>query len=1632
MGRRGCEPEGALGGVCGVNLNNQESAGRRTEVSLDNEIERGVLSSIFRRSMFWTPERQATSAWIEHVPFAFWLVDVLRPRTIVELGTQNGVSYSAMCQGVKTLGLATSCFAIDTWKGDEHAGFYSEDVYRNFEAFHGPRYSAFSQLIRSSFDEAVHYFEEGSIDLLHIDGMHSYECVKHDYRSWLPKLSTNAIVLFHDTNVREKRFGVFRFWSEITAERLHFNFIHGHGLGVLGLGCNYSGALRILFDAEKDNLLLSSIRETFASLGRSVRALIEKSAVDQSLSERSSEIGALRQALAAREDEVAEIRDRVDSRSSEIGALRQALAAREDEIAEIRNQVAAIKRGVAVLKRGLAKRQVRIAALDRSLSKRSNEIDELRQALAVREAKIGSLDSILSALYASTSWRFSAPLRSAKRLLVHARYSAAGYALGQGWQALRACSLAPLRNWRATRIIARSHMFDREWYLNNNPDVRAWGIEPIRHYVAFGARERRDPSPSFSTADYLANNPDVAAAGVNALAHFIVHGAAERRAHASQQKLASAYQPKPASPRRILVVDYRIPRSDISAGELVTARILRDLRELGYEAVFLPNDLEPSPKYEMELLALGVQVITNKQGYVSPAQYVSSHGHEFSAFYLFRENVAESVLSVIREVAPAARVIFHAPDLYSLREARQAELENSDRAKAQQTRQRELAVMRQVHHVVVQSPVELSILRAELPETPISVFPALYAWVEARPAAYSARSNVFFLGGFGHSPNTSAVQWFVKEVWPLVRRQLPDVEFHIMGSNAPPSVLKLGDVPGVKVVGFVPDLKPLLSKMRVGVAPLLFGAGVKGKVAMTMGAGIPCVCTDIAAEGMYVRDHVHTLVANESHAFADAVVSLYNDEALWNRLSQNGQQLITRTFSEAANRSSLLSVLDAARILPISLFSDYCKALAPRPMPLLEPQAVVDVSIIISVYNHWPLTRACVNSILETSLCDGICCEFILADDGSSDETAQAAQLYPGLKVVRTERNVGFLRNCNNAARHARGRHILFLNNDTVVLPGWLVHLYRTLEDDECVAIAGSKLLYPDGLIQEAGAVLFNDGTAHNVARGYDRDTPVFNIERETDYISGASILVRKSFWDAVGGFDERYKHAYCEDCDLAMAARSRGLRVVYQPASEVVHFEHQTYADQAPSHDASLQRHNTRLLLEKWYDTFQRDHCPAGPWQQAASRAERTVPRSALARRRAGRLSILYFSPFPSHPQSHGNRAIINQFARRFQEMGHTVHFVLLQSNEYNLSDLQDMREAWDTLDVLPYTNPMLADGDPIPFDGWYEDGLGERVRCLCKRYDIDMVLCSYVFQSKLLEFVPSYILKVIDTHDKMGDRYEMLRKNGQPLEFFSCTPHEEGEYLRRADIVVALREEEARYFDSVTGQHTAVVIPHVEAPRFLSKTFEQMNKVGIVASANQINLTLVRECLEGIDRRLAGVACPFTVHVAGQVKEMVDRSSKRENNIFQRPWVSMRGFVKDIGRFYADMDLILSPVTMGTGINVKTVEAMAYGMPLLTTSWGSKGIETGDPMHCHADLDALTESLMTILKNPSALTRLAALSRERYDRFYEAGMSAMRSLFRHQKLLSPTPTEPNTSGADGLGLQVVNRPTRPDMVVC
>jgi len=222
-----------------------------------------------------------TSGWIGHAPVGMTLVQMLQPRVLVELGTYKGDSYFAFCQAVAQLGGQTRCFAIDSWRGDEHAGTIEDgdELLRLLRSYHDPRYSSFSTLVQSDFDAAAPRFADGSIDLLHIDGCHTYEAVQNDFETWRPKLSDRAVVLFHDTQVRDFGFGVYKFWSEISPGRPHFEFHHNAGLGVLGVGSQLPAEFMSFIAAA--NAAPDLIRQHFLCLGQRLEFFMKLSKLER-------------------------------------------------------------------------------------------------------------------------------------------------------------------------------------------------------------------------------------------------------------------------------------------------------------------------------------------------------------------------------------------------------------------------------------------------------------------------------------------------------------------------------------------------------------------------------------------------------------------------------------------------------------------------------------------------------------------------------------------------------------------------------------------------------------------------------------------------------------------------------------------------------------------------------------------------------------------------------------------------------------------------------------------------------------------------------------------------------------------------------------------------------------------------------------------------------------------------------------------------------------------------------------------------------------------------------------------------------------------------------------------------------
>ncbi|QOY62341.1 glycosyltransferase [Lysobacter sp. H21R4] len=359
----------------------------------------------------------------------------------------------------------------------------------------------------------------------------------------------------------------------------------------------------------------------------------------------------------------------------------------------------------------------------------------------------------------------------------------------------------------------------------------------------------------------------------------------------------------------VLVIDAFSPRPDRDSASLRLLNLMRMLREEGAHVVFVPADRGHAGDYTREMQQLGIEVWYRP--FLQPLPtWLRKHGPRFDSVLVCRHYVMREVLPLLRRHAPQARVILDTVDLHYLREQRGAELANDPaRARAaMRTRRSELDVIARSDATFVVSEVERDLLANELPGSPVKVLSNLHR-MGGEGLPFEQRRDLMFVGGFRHPPNVDAACWFVDEVWPLLREQEPELQFHCIGGDVPPEVQALSTRPGVVVHGHVPDLTPLLAGVRLTVAPLRYGAGVKGKVNQPMAHGQPVVATACAIEGMHLRPGVDVLVADDAAGFAAAVLRVYREPGLWQQLARNGRENIQRHFSLDAGRAVVRRVL---------------------------------------------------------------------------------------------------------------------------------------------------------------------------------------------------------------------------------------------------------------------------------------------------------------------------------------------------------------------------------------------------------------------------------------------------------------------------------------------------------------------------------------------------------------------------------------------------------------------------------------------------------------------------------------------------------------------------------------------------
>ncbi|MGE3262546.1 MAG: glycosyltransferase [Bacteriovoracia bacterium] len=558
-------------------------------------------------------------------------------------------------------------------------------------------------------------------------------------------------------------------------------------------------------------------------------------------------------------------------------------------------------------------------------------------------------------------------------------------------------------------------------------------------------------------------------------------------------------------------------------------------------------------------------------------------------FYL-----ADQYISDIRRFQPGAKVICDSVDLHFRRLARQSHyLEQGvrylvnyrhekkqtssaahkqkvldHRNYADHVREHELSAYAKCDAVVAVSEDDRQEMARHIPNLPLLFIPNIHREQKIREdlqQPWEKRQGCVFVGNFDHNPNVSAAIYLKHEVAPFLASD--DIRFQIVGSNPPRIVRTLGQFGPAKekfeVTGYVPDTAPYLAGARVSVAPILFGAGMNGKIGEAMAAGLPVVTTSLGALGMGLTNGENCLVADDPEGFANAIRALHDDKILWEKIRANASVFLKKSFSrqeldrhvrgelkqqiaEAKRAKAAGKLLRAVARLPKSSLS-----LPPANFPARPKKP--KFTVIILAFNQWQFTDLCLRSLaVADKKHPELKVEYLLVDNASSDGTAAKAAKVKNLRILQNQENLGFAGGNNSGIRAAKGEHIVILNNDTIVPPDWLARLNQHLETIPDLGILGPSANTESG--QAIFGVRYNsirDFFEYNDRLGRDQAGAWERVKK----ISGLCMLLPRATLDKVGLLDTDFGIGYFEDDDLCLRAEDKGLKLVWAKDVYVHHF---------------------------------------------------------------------------------------------------------------------------------------------------------------------------------------------------------------------------------------------------------------------------------------------------------------------------------------------------------------------------------------------------------------------------------------------------------------------------------------------
>lgn len=630
------------------------------------------------------------------------------------------------------------------------------------------------------------------------------------------------------------------------------------------------------------------------------------------------------------------------------------------------------------------------------------------------------------------------------------------------------------------------------------------------------------------------------------------------------------------------------------------------------------------------------------------------------------------------------------------------------------------------------------------------------------------------------------------------------------------------------------------------------------------------------------------------------------------------------------------------------------------------------VSIVVPVYNQLDYTIACIDAIKENT--SEIDYEIIVVDDCSSDETQKELSGRDDIVYLRNEKNLGFIGSCNAGAKHASNTYLCFLNNDTTVLPYWLSALVNTFELHERVGLVGSKLVYPDGRLQEAGGLVWEDGSAWNWGKFQDPENPQYNYARHADYCSGASILIPKVLFESLGGFDSHYAPAYYEDTDLAFKVRALGLATIYQPLSQVVHFEGVTSGTDTSQGVKKHQVINAEKFEKRWAPVLTHH----GRSENAATLADRGVVGHILA--------LDQITPEPDRDA--GSIAAL-EMMRALRKLGYKITFV-------PCSNLCDMP---------PYTSLLAALGFESVVLPW-TSSVTQHLKDRGSSYDAVLIfrpqtwhdyideVRRYAPQAKLIYYACDlHYLR----HQREADIGSAPTKAAAAK--LAASKETELDLISSSDLCILHSTVEKQLIEAERPSARIVCFPLTHEPRGRGKSMAERSGILFLGGyRHPPNIDAVEHYVADIHPRVKkGLSEPVMFTAAGSSPTPAIQMLAGED-------ISVPGYIEDITPLLYEARLMVAPLRYGAGVKGKILTAMAHGLPVVTTTFGAEGITDGDELLIANDPKTFADAVCRLHSDSELWHRLqsAALNCVRETTSREVGELAMASVLQQLGLPS------------------------------